>query len=307
MSCHHPLKAFEGINGRMIFSDNLRKVITGPDGLPKVYYLPCGKCLGCRLDYAKDWSLRCVMESRLHKQNSFITLTYNEDNLPKEGVVKKHVQDFFKRLRSRLVESSSSPARISYLACGEYGSRTFRPHYHAIIFGWCPEDLKYFFTDSNSGCKVYKSSFLDSVWKHGFTTVGEDVSYECCNYVARYVVKKQIQEEQNVKFFEQRNKSFILSSRRPAIGLESLKRLGRQIVFQDEIVIPGRLTSKPPRYFDKKLKERYPNEWLDVLEKRKKAIQDAYPDESEMRKQLAIKEVYLKQRTQSILKGNENV
>ena len=133
------------------------------------------------------------------------------------------------------------------------------------------------------------------------------MTYECCNYVARYVIKKQIQEEQNDKFFEQRNKSFILSSRRPAIGLESLKRLGRQIVFQDEIVIPGRLTSKPPRYFDKKLKERYPNEWLDVSEKRKKAMQEAYPDELEMRKQLAIKEVYLKQRTQSILKDNENV
>lgn len=309
MSCYHPLKAFEGIHGRMIFSDNPKKVIVGPDGSPKVYYLPCGKCLGCRLDYAHDWSIRCVHESKLHSQNSFVTLTYNDENLPKEGVVKKHVQDFFKRLRSRLDFVSSSPVKISYLACGEYGNRTFRPHYHAIIFGWCPDDLKYFFTDTRSKCKVYKSSFLDSVWKRGFTTVGEDVSYECCNYVARYVLKKQLQEEEYDQFFAERNKSFILASRRPAIGYKILDRIGRQITFQDEVTIPGRMTSKPPRYYEKKLKERYPYEWVDNKERRKAAMLAAVDGKSEERMMydLAVKEFVKKQVTQNIIKGNENV
>ena len=78
-------------------------------------------------------------EAKLHKENCFITLTYNNNNLPKyKSLVKKELQDFFKRLRKKYGEG------IRYYACGEYGPKGKRPHYHAIIFGWKPKDLKYF-------------------------------------------------------------------------------------------------------------------------------------------------------------------
>ena len=135
MPCTNPLKAWNGgitKNGRsgLVFKRPMYGSIE-PD-----HWLPCGKCLDCKLDYGRQWAIRCLHEKKMHERSCFITLTYDNNNLPNPPTVaKEELQKFFKRLRKKLVKE-----KIRYFACGEYGSQNFRPHYHAIIFGYMPSD-----------------------------------------------------------------------------------------------------------------------------------------------------------------------
>lgn len=108
------------------------------DGTSTKLMVPCRKCLGCSLDYSKEWSFRCLLEASLHRDNCFVTLTYDNSNCPYE-ISKKDVQDFLKRLRKAVF-----PLKIRYYCCGEYGSKYLRPHYHLILFGYDFPD-RYFF------------------------------------------------------------------------------------------------------------------------------------------------------------------
>lgn len=93
--------------------------------------VPCGKCKGCRLEYSRQWAIRCVHEAQMHDDNAFITLTYSQENIPKDrSIHKEELQKFFKRLRK------NTNVKLRYFACGEYGKQKNRPHYHAIIFGY---------------------------------------------------------------------------------------------------------------------------------------------------------------------------
>ena len=98
--------------------------------------IPCGRCIGCRLQRRKSWADRAVQELPYHDSNLFVTLTYNDDNIPynkayddsgniimTETLCKKDLQDFWKRLRKYLERYGD---KIRYFACGEYGENTFR-------------------------------------------------------------------------------------------------------------------------------------------------------------------------------------
>lgn len=161
----------------------------------KPYYysvsVPCGYCLECRLAKAKDWATRCVCEARLWAKNCFVTFTYNDDNLPltEDGrmtLKKKDMQDFFKRLLKNQKCDKYNTIRRFY--CGEYGPKRGRPHYHAIIFNYCPDDLV-FYKKGKNGDDVYKSKSLQKLWGKGFVTVGM-VTAKSAGYVARYTLKK---------------------------------------------------------------------------------------------------------------------
>jgi len=93
--------------------------------------VPCGKCLACRISRRKEWSLRMLHELEEYNDAIFVTLTYSDDHLPNNfSLSKRALQLFYKRLRY-----SIQPNNIRYFACGEYGPKTGRPHYHSIIFG----------------------------------------------------------------------------------------------------------------------------------------------------------------------------
>lgn len=163
--------------------------------------LPCGKCLSCRKTKAEEWSLRCYLESLQYKDNSFITLTYDDEHNP--GVlVKSHVQKFFKALRNLDI-------KFRYFCCGEYGEMTKRPHYHILIFGWIPSDLIYH-SKTGKGSLLFESPLLQKVWPYGFSSVGL-LSPEACCYTARYSMKK-------IGSYDDYSKEFILMSRRPGLG-----------------------------------------------------------------------------------------
>lgn len=125
--------------------------------------------------------MRMMNEAQLHDQNCFITLTYNDENLPEFGTLQKpHLQDFFKRLRKQR-------GSFRYYACGEYGEDTDRAHYHACIFGLDFHDKIQFKRTGDHW--LYLSDELTEIWGHGHTSVGE-LTFETAAYTARYVTKK---------------------------------------------------------------------------------------------------------------------
>lgn len=187
----------------------------------------------------------------MHRKNSFVTLTYNDEHVPKDGgLVIGDLQRFFKRLRKRL-----SPARIRYFACGEYGDQTRRPHYHACVFG---ED---FGSDRVAiragGSPLFRSPFLDSVWSDpetkspfGYASVGE-LTYQSAAYVARYVMKKLTGRRADEEYGDRRA-PFVCMSLKPGVGSTWFDKFGGDVFPADEIVHDGR-RHRVPRYYDSKL------------------------------------------------------
>lgn len=237
--------------------------------------IPCGKCLECRLNYSKQWANRCLCESLQHDNNCFITLTYDDDNVPvidsvdyRSGeivkyktLVKKDFQDFMKRLRKEI------PYPIRYFACGEYGSNTKRPHYHAIIFGWYPDDDDIVPVGKNElGQVIYTSGLLSKVWKKGFNTVG-DCTVESCSYVARYVTKKANVINDYILKQMLVEPEFIVMSRKPGIGLnwfDSNHVCYANFTYNNISTVDGPVKITPNRYFDSKLEQLDPDKYQEL-------------------------------------------
>lgn len=180
-------------------------------------WIPCGKCLACRISHANDWATRCILESREYKNNSFITLSYNPKNLPKNGTLQKRdVQLFLKRLRKKYPDK-----KIRYFLCGEYGDKTLRAHYHIGFFNYKPTDLKF---RKYNKCKqpLYTSKEIADLWGKGFIIVGE-LTTASAGYIARYTQKKIYNKHDEIIKMLGRQKEFILTSRRPGIGMNYIK------------------------------------------------------------------------------------
>jgi hypothetical protein len=184
VACYSPLQAWRG---RTVNKETgkrplaFRKMEGFADMEVKI---PCGKCLGCKMDYSRTWALRCVHEAKGYKDNCFITLTYNEEHLPTDkSLSKREITLFMKRLRK--VAGNG----IKFFACGEYGSKMLRPHYHLCIFGYdFPDKILW---NKRDRVHLYRSAILEKLWKKGFSTVGE-VTFESAAYVTRYITKKQM-------------------------------------------------------------------------------------------------------------------
>lgn len=209
-------------------------------GLP--YLVSCGKCVECKINYSNEWALRVMLEASLHQENCFITLTYNEDNLPVgETLRKRDLQLFMKRLRKRL---SADAIKVRFFACGEYGSLHGRPHYHIILFGYAPKDLQFFKTD-NKGNKIYRSPMIEKLWKFGFSSVG-NLTFDSAKYCAKYLQKHQTDSK--------KIQPFLQMSRKPGIGFGYLDKLSFENIKDNAIYLLGK-KYKLPKAFKTKLKE----------------------------------------------------
>ena len=176
MPCYSPLKGFVNKeSGGIVFK---RSKIAGAE-----MEVACGQCLGCRLDRSREWAARIVHEAQLYDDNCFITLTYDDEHLPKDGSLdKSHFQKFMKRLRKRF-----SDRKIRYYHCGEYGDQLDRPHYHACLFNFDFMDKE--LLKERDGNFLFVSQTLHELWPYGFSTVGE-LTFQSAAYCARYVLKK---------------------------------------------------------------------------------------------------------------------
>jgi hypothetical protein len=239
--------------------------------------VPCGQCVGCRLEHSRKWAVRCMHEADMHENNCFITLTYQNDKLPKNGtLVKEHFQKFMKRLRKKYGKG------IRYYACGEYGEKYSRPHYHACIFGLDFQD-KVLFSMEN-GIPLFISQELQDLWTdpedgkpYGFCTIGE-VNFETAAYVARYCMKKRKGKnwEEHYELYcdletgeiVSREPEFPLMSRRPGIGRPWMDKFGKEVYPSDEVIVNSR-PCKPPRYYDNVCEQENPEIMDDVKLKRR--------------------------------------
>lgn len=205
--------------------------------------LPCGQCIGCRLEHARQWAVRCMHEASMHERNCFITLTYRDECLPADRSVSvRELQLFFKRLRK-----AYSAERLRYYACGEYGAALGRPHYHACVFGFDFPDKYIWQVEDNY--VLYRSPSLEKCWPFGFSTVG-DVSFESAGYVARYCLKK-VTGKGAAEHYQWADVApeFSLMSRRPGLGRGWFERFKSDVYPKDFFTVNGR-KNKPPRYYD---------------------------------------------------------
>lgn len=268
MPCYFPRECAQSKTENVISKDGKRKRefiygVTVGSYNGKFYdsvFVPCGYCIGCRLERSRQDAVRCVHEASLYDSNCFITLTYSDEFLPSNGsLVKSHFQDFMKDFRSFVSyhcqakhdngQTMCASCRIRFLACGEYGDNLGRPHYHALIFNYDFSD-RVFFTVEN-GFNLYRSSILESLWPYGFSLIG-DVSFESAAYVCRYVLKK-VTGEWAEGFYDGRIPEFTLRSLKPGIGAPWLERYSKSVYPDDFVTIRGGIRCKPPRYYDKQL------------------------------------------------------
>lgn len=247
MACFSPFSAFRMADGSVSFKER--------GDIIQSLSLPCGSCDGCRLERSRQWAVRCMHESRLHNLNCFITLTYDDKHLPHDGSLRyKDFQQFMRYLRKRFPDNT-----IRFYMGGEYGSTTFRPHYHACLFGIDFQDRE-IHSVSDSGHEVSTSKVLSSLWKHGFASVG-DFTFQSAAYVARYVVKKVVGSKSDVrKHYEAINletgevfdrvPEFNRMSLKPGIGRPWLDKYLSDVYPHDRVVVDG-VPTKPPKYYDK--------------------------------------------------------
>lgn len=251
MRCCHPL---HGYKSRVVNPTGKRSLVfRAPEGAPfEPVSVPCGRCWGCRLELSRQWALRCVHESQLHNESSFITLTYDDEHLPYGGtLIKKHFQDFIKRVRRKY-----EGRRLGYFHCGEYGDRTRRPHYHALLFGVEFPDQT-FFKRSADGSKIYTSDALQKLWGAGFCTTGA-VTFESAAYVARYTMGKlNYEKEYDYEFIDLETgevcavqPEYTTMSLKPAIGKEWYRRFKTDAYPSDFVILKGK-KMKPPQYYDR--------------------------------------------------------
>lgn len=263
MQCTSPISGYRAIQGGGI-KTSLKE--TYHDCLLTVR---CGQCMGCRIERSRVWGIRCLHEASLYEENCFVTLTYSDEELPYgETLNKKHMQDFFKRLKKR-----HPSQKIRQYYCGEYGDETNRPHYHALIFNYRPNDgvpLK-----KSGEYTLYSSEKLSKTWGHGHANFG-DVTFESAQYVAGYVTKK-ITGDQAKEHYEWINEDtgeivdrlpeFGQPSLRPGIGYNWIEKWLYDVYPRDEIIINGQRT-RPPRYYDQVLEALDPQLYRKVMNKR---------------------------------------
>lgn len=358
MTCYHPLKGFvKGTteNGKKdlkicsyqtdcieLRSDNrwyavehIQDVsyIRSPYALKVIdeyVTIPCGQCIGCRIDYSREWANRMVLENLDHTSSYFITLTYNDEHLPESEyfsketgevctsytLVKRDFQGFMKRLRKHFPQ-----CQIRFYACGEYGGSTKRPHYHAIIYGLVLDDLK-FLKHNFEGSNYYTSDKLGRCWTRyndvskeyesmGFHIITE-VNWQTCAYVARYVTKKL--KGKDAEFYETFNlePEFSLMSRRPGIAY-NYYNMHKDDIYSTYIITLSQFNDvrkfKPPHYFDKLYDLEQPDVLAEIKENQKKMAENAKALKLEHTslsylEMLAVEEEVFKKKTNKLKRGD---
>lgn len=257
----------------------------------------CGKCEICRVEKSKEWATKGYCENQMWKNKIFITLTYNNENLPWDRKLKRSdIQKFWKDLRYHTYKNTKKAQKIDlseerdnleeiyhpsweefqkprrkndypirYLNCGEYGPKTKRPHYHAIVWNFKPTDLRRHSKDRR-GYWLFTSNKLNKIWEKGFVIIG-DVNAQTCAYVARYCTKKYSKsEEEQKRMKEKKQLEFIGASSLGFIGYYYWEKYKENIKKAAGIIMKSKnhtFLAKLPKAMQKKWKEENEDEYED--------------------------------------------
>lgn len=282
MPCYSPLAAWQLESGEIVFSERGR--------VRRALNLPCGSCVGCRVEAARQWGVRCMHEAKLHACSYFVTLTYDDAHLPNPPcLVHRDFQLFMKRLRKKF-------GAVRFFMCGEYGDRNGRPHFHSCLFGLSLPDLKRFKTGTN-GTTLYTSVVLDSIWQNGYCTIG-NVDFDSAVYIANYMSKCD-----SIPFDVETGEVFARPYRKmslkPGIGRGWIEKYRDDVYAYDHVIVNG-VKCKPPRYYDKWLEAVDPlaREALEPARYRKSFVnaEDGSPARLAVRERVAAARLALKKR-----------
>ncbi|WNK14795.1 MAG: replication initiator protein [Microvirus sp.] len=246
MPCYHPLVAWKSRDlsdtnqktgkTKMVFSEAIGLKSTKIE-------LPCGQCIGCRLDRARAWAVRCLHEASLHENNCFLTLTYSDDQLPENGSLnKRDIVLFLKRLRKK-----HSDISIRFFQCGEYGEQFKRPHHHVLLFGYDFPDKAYF--KKQGDYMLYLSQELADLWPHGLHSIG-NITFDSACYCARYILKK-VTGKPAKEHYGGTIPEYVTMSRKPGIGKAWYDLYHYDLFNHDKCVVGPDFICRPPKYYDK--------------------------------------------------------
>jgi len=260
MACYYPLRMYRSPAGPN--PNGKWPLVSHVNTQSPEINVPCGRCIGCRLERSRQWAIRCVNEAQMHEENCFITLTYNDDKIiygknETGTLVPNDLQLFWKKLRKEINKNGNRKCR--YFACGEYGDTTSRPHYHACVFGFDFQDKKYHRT-TETGDRLYSSDMLNRIWGHGHCLIGS-VTFESAAYVARYIMGKKLGREKEYYKEQGIEPEFVRMSRRPGIGSTWFEKYKNDVITNDIQVVNGKET-KPPKFYDKLLEKTNPELYL---------------------------------------------
>lgn len=254
MACFHPIQGYRRRDDRGIGWRPSEVWIDQP------MTVPCGQCIGCRLENSRQWAVRMMHEAQMHELSWFVTLTYDNKHLPEWGSLDlKHFQGFINKLRK-----ARPKQKIRYFHCGEYGDEGGRPHYHAALFGVD-------FPDRRAGMhrgehRTWTSAELDQLWGKGFCEIGS-LTFQSAGYIARYVTKKVTGKRADTHYervdpktgeIRRIQREYATMSRNPGIGSSWFDRYASEVYPSDEVVMRGK-AAKPPRYYDKRLEASNPD------------------------------------------------
>lgn len=318
MPCYSPLKGYKDPEtGGLKFKGS---------GTEETMEVSCGACLGCRLDRSRMWALRITHEASLYERghgNTFLTLTYNDEHIPKDWSLTKPIRDangkqikssdfqlFMKRLRKgvdKVDKEQKLPKRkIKYYQCGEYGNickhgihldkvkcplcNLGRPHHHAILFNVRPQDLIPYAQEGDT--IRYTSPTIEKLWGKGHIDIGE-VTQQSAAYCARYIQKK-ITGEPAYDHYQRITEDGELiplvpeySSMSNGIGAEFYEKYKTDMYPSDETPnLGGGIVPSTPRYYAEKYKVSDPDDYEELIAKRKKYRED-HPEEFEPHRLMA--------------------
>lgn len=258
-------------------------------------FLPCGQCIGCRLERSRQWAIRCMHEASLYDENCFITLTYDDAHLKCSSLVYADFQMFMRRLRKRFSGSKSGVSTCSgepsmmrstgirFYMCGEYGDNFGRPHFHAILFNFNFPDRKYFKT--KNGFRSYRSAVLEELWPFGHSYIGS-ATFESAAYIARYCVAKSTGKDAYEHYrrvdaetgeLEVKVPEFNRMSLKPGIGMPWVRKYFSDVYPNGDVVMRGGKKFKAPRAYDRVFEREQPDEWAALQFRRS---QRAVPEEN---------------------------
>lgn len=279
MKCLYPVRMYRADNGTLHHSPNKIKVSSD-------FFRPCSVCINCRLTRAQSWAIRMTHETKFHPQNSFLTLTYDEQHLPKNNTLNyPDVVKFVKRLRRRI----HSP--ILFYRVGEYGTSFSRPHYHMILFGYdFREPIKYkgvvntrTLSSKTDERQYFKSTFATDLWGKGYIDIG-NVDYATCMYTAKYITKNQKQSEYGSLLAPEKSSM----SKKIPIGTRWIQQYYSDVYPHDYVVMDNK-KYPPPRFYDEWLAKNKPSLWEATKKNREDSMENTFPDYYELHAAHVIK------------------
>lgn len=264
MPCYRPLAAWFPVDGgRPVFREPVGE---DPDDYLKSP-LPCGRCQGCLLRFGQDWAVRCAHEAQMHAESCFVTLTYDDAHLPREGVSLRELQLFVKRVREHF-----SPRLLRFFGVGEYGTRTGRAHYHVCLFGvdWSDRVPA---GKSPTGFQMWSSKTLDALWQERGLCRSQAMTVETAAYAARYSLKKigaarerKRQDPVTGEWFTLRPE-FCTMSKRPGLGSSWLERFRSDVFPAGRVVLADGREVPPPRFYMERFAESDPEAYAALRER----------------------------------------